>query len=264
MQTHNLETYPVTWIDDMRRRWFLAAKESRLGGTVKVIAQLFCAALLTILGLATLVSETSEAAEEVFDRSSIVLAQFADNGARADQISVHDLLDIEVFNVPDLSTTLEVANTGTINYPLLGEIHVAGKTARQLEQDLAARLGADYLQNPQVSVYVKESKSKNITIFGAVKKPGIYPLSTKTSLLQALAIAGDLGDTAENTVLILRQAGRKQSAAKFDVKAIKSGKMADPTLRAGDRVVVGESAIKKSYNFLLKTLPVLARFAIFL
>jgi len=81
---------------------------------------------------------------------------------------------------------------------------------------------------------------------------------------RTLAIAGDLGDSAETTVLILRNAGKKQSAAKFDVKAIKSGKMADPTLRAGDRVVVGESAIKKSYNFLLKTLPVLARFAIFL
>jgi protein involved in polysaccharide export with SLBB domain len=80
---------------------------------------------------------------------------------------------------------------------------------------------------------------------------------------QALAIAGDLGDDAENTILISRNAGKKQSAAKFDAGAIKSGKMADATLRAGDRVVVEESAIKKSYNFLLKTIPVLARFAIF-
>jgi polysaccharide export outer membrane protein len=213
---------------------------------------------------AALLGKASEAAEGPVDRSGVILAQFANSGTRADQIGVHDLLDIEVFNVPDLSTTLQVADTGTINYPLLGEIHVAGKTARQVEQDLTARLGADYLQNPQVSVFVKESNSRNITVSGAVKNPGVYPLTTKTSLLQALAIAGDLGDSAENTVLILRQAGQKQSAAKFDVRAIKSGKMADPTLRAGDRIVVGESAIKKSYNFLLKTIPVLARFAIFL
>jgi polysaccharide export outer membrane protein len=226
--------------------------------------QIFCAVLLISLVFTAPFIVTTQAAEVSLGRTGIVLAQSSGGGTRADQIGVHDLLQIEVFNVPDLSTTLQVADTGTINYPLLGEISVAGKTAREVEQDLAAKLGAEYLQNPQVSVFVKESNSRNITISGAVKKPGVYPLTSQTSLLQAIAIAGDLGDAAENTVLILRQAGRKQSAAKFDVKAIKSGKMADPFLRAGDRIVVGESAIKKSYNFLLKTIPVLARFAIFL
>lgn len=256
----------MTSSDSTHRRSQLSNITKRGLGALMLTAvvQRFCVVLIASLAWSTSFGSASQAAEEPFGSRGVILAQFSNGGARADQIGVHDLLEIEVFNVSELSTTLQVADTGTINYPLLGEIHVAGKTARQVEQDLTARLGADYLQNPQVSVYVKENNSRNITISGAVKKPGIYPITTKTSLLQALAIAGDLGDTAENTVLVLRQAGRKQSAAKFDVAAIKSGKMADPTLKAGDRVVVGESAIKKSYNFFLKTLPVLARFAIFL
>lgn len=192
-----------------------------------------------------------------------MLAQFSGGGVSAYQIGAQDLLEITVFNVPELSKTLQVADTGTINFPLLGEVPVAGKTARQVEQDLTARLGADYLQNPQVTVYVKENNSRNITISGAVKKPGVYPLTTRTSLLQAIAIAEGFGESAESTVLVLRGTGRKQSAAKFDIAAIQSGRMADPTLQAGDRVVVGESAIKKGFNTFLKAVPMIGTFALF-
>ena len=83
-----------------------------------------------------------------------------------------DILDISVFQVPDLTKSVQVSGTGTINLPLVGEIAVAGRTAQEVERDLTSRLGAKYLQNPQVTVYVKDYNSQRVTITGAVNKPG--------------------------------------------------------------------------------------------
>lgn len=68
------------------------------------------------------------------------------------EIGPQDVLDISVFKVPELSKSVQVADTGTINLPLLGEVVADGRTARQLERELTAQLGAKYLQNPQVTV----------------------------------------------------------------------------------------------------------------
>ena len=69
------------------------------------------------------------------------------------KIGAMDVLDISVFQVPELTKSVQVADTGTINLPLIGEVVVAGKTAQQVERDLTTKLGAKYLQNPQVTVY---------------------------------------------------------------------------------------------------------------
>ena len=71
----------------------------------------------------------------------------------------------------------------------MGEVQVLGKTPQQVERDLTARLGAKYLQNPQVTVYVKEYNSQQVTVEGAVQKPGVFPIKGKTSLLQIIAMA---------------------------------------------------------------------------
>ena len=89
------------------------------------------------------------------------------------KIGAMDVLDISVFQVPELTKSVQVADTGTINLPLVGEIAVVGKTPQQVERDLIARLGAKYLQNPQVTVYVKEYNSQQVTISGEIKKPGV-------------------------------------------------------------------------------------------
>jgi polysaccharide export outer membrane protein len=79
----------------------------------------------------------------------------ATRGNSAYKIGPLDVLDVAVFQVPDLTKSVQVADTGTIHYPLVGEVQAAGKTARQLEDDLAKRLGAKYLQSPQVTVFVQ-------------------------------------------------------------------------------------------------------------
>ena len=80
------------------------------------------------------------------------------------KIGAMDVLDISVFQVPELTKSVQVADTGTINLPLLGEVEVAGRTAQQVERDLTTKLGAKYLQNPQVTVFVKEYNSHQVTI----------------------------------------------------------------------------------------------------
>jgi polysaccharide export outer membrane protein len=179
------------------------------------------------------------------------------------RIGALDVLDISVFQVPDLSKSVQVSDTGTINLPLLGEVLVAGKTAREVERDLTAKLGAKYLQNPQVTVYVKEYNSSQVTVEGAVKKPGVIPLKGRTSLLQLIAMADGFDPNSDWTVLILRQSNGKRAAARFDVDEIQKGRAEDPTLQSGDVIVAGSSAIKSGFNTVLKALPVAGLFAFF-
>jgi polysaccharide export outer membrane protein len=181
--------------------------------------------------------------------------------AGAYRIGPLDVLDISVFQVPELTKSVQVADTGTINLPLVGEVSVAGKTAQQVERDLTAKLGAKYLQNPQVTVYVKEYNSQQVTIEGAIQKPGVFPLKGKTSLLQLIALANGFDPNSDWTVLVLRQSNGKKSAAKFDVDAIQKGRAEDPLLQSGDIVVAGSSAIKAGFSNILKALPVAGLFA---
>jgi polysaccharide export outer membrane protein len=177
-------------------------------------------------------------------------------------IGAQDVLDISVFQVPELTKSVQVSDTGTINLPLVGEVFVVGKTPQQVERELTAKLGAEYLQNPQVTVYVKEYNSQTVTIDGAIKKPGVFPVKGRTSLLQLIAMADGFQPDSDWTVLILRQSGGKKSAAKFDVNAIQKGQADDPVLQPGDVVVAGSSAIKKGWNTILKALPIAGLFSI--
>ena len=177
------------------------------------------------------------------------------------RIGAMDVLDISVFQVPELTKSVQVADTGTINLPLVGEVMVAGKTAQQVEHDLTAKLGAEYLQDPQVTVYVKEYNSQQVTIQGEVKKPGAFPLKGKTSLLQLIALAGGFEANSDSTVLLLRQTNGKRSAATFDVSAIQKGRADDPLLQSGDNIIAGKSAIKAGFNAILKALPIAGLFS---
>jgi polysaccharide export outer membrane protein len=173
-----------------------------------------------------------------------------------------DILDITVFNVPELSKTVQIAQTGTINLPLIGETPAAGKTTQELERTLTAKLGAQYLQNPQVTVLVKEYNSQKVTVSGAVRKPGVYAITSRTSLMQIVAMAGDFENVSDSTVLILRTTDGKRLAAKFDVSAIQAGRASDPNIQAGDMVIAGTSAIKSGFNYILKAIPIAGLWAV--
>jgi polysaccharide export outer membrane protein len=172
-----------------------------------------------------------------------------------------DVLEISVFKVPELSKSVQVADTGTINLPLLGDVRAAGKTASEIEKDLTQQLGAKYLKSPQVTVYVKEHNSQRVTIEGAVKKPGVYPIPGTLSLLQLVATAEGLDkDFYSKDVTVFRTVEGNRTSQVYDVDAIREGKAFDPQLRQGDFVVVDTSAAKSTFQNTLKIVPAAAAF----
>jgi polysaccharide export outer membrane protein len=124
-----------------------------------------------------------------------------------------DVINIDVFNVPELSKTVRVANDGQITLPLIGRVQAAGLTAEQLRQELAEKWGENYLQDPQVTVFVSEFKAKPVSVIGAVERPGLYPLTGQRTLIEMLSMAGGFGkkntSPAGRTVLITRKGGFK-------------------------------------------------------
>lgn len=159
------------------------------------------------------------------------------------RIGAEDLLEVQVFGVDQLSRTVRVNSQGFISLPLIGTLAVGGMTAQEAESVVAARLATDYLQNPQVSLFIKEFTTQRVTIEGAVNKPGIYPLRGETTLLRSLAIAGGQGSLSDmSEVMLFRaDASGKRVAASYDVEAIRRGELEDPAVQNDDLIVVNRS-----------------------
>jgi polysaccharide export outer membrane protein len=121
------------------------------------------------------------------------------------QIGAKDLLEISVFEVPELNITVRVSENGMISLPLLGEVQTAGLNRADLEKRIAAMLEKNFLKNAQVTIFIKEFQSKKVSIMGAVKTPGMLDLIGRQSLLQVISMAGGLSGEASDTVVIFRQ-----------------------------------------------------------
>ena len=189
------------------------------------------------------------------------IAAIATPGSASYLIGPQDMLEVTVFKVKDLSSVVQVSEAGSINLPLVGNIPASGRTAHQLEQELTSTLGAKYLQNPQVNVLVKEYNSQRVTLEGGgVKKPGVYPLKGRMTLLQVIATAEGLTDIADSQVAIFRQKNGKRVAARFDVSAIRTGDIEDPPIQAGDVIVATTSATKEAFNNVMKAVPLVSVF----
>jgi polysaccharide export outer membrane protein len=119
-----------------------------------------------------------------------------------------DVIDIEVFDVKELSREVRVSQTGTIGIPLVPvRLHVAGLTEVQAERKIAEVLEAHGLvSHPEVSLSVKERKSKPITVVGAVPHPMVYQAGRPVTLLEVLAEAGGVAGDAGDTVIVARPA----------------------------------------------------------
>jgi len=120
-----------------------------------------------------------------------------------------DEIDIDVFDVPELKQTVRVAADGKISVPLIGRVPAAGLTPEQLRQELEEKWGEDYLQDPQVSVFVKEFKARPVSVIGAAGKPGLYYLKGPRNLIEVLSMAGGVGKASSSgrTVIITRKGG---------------------------------------------------------
>ncbi|WGS03063.1 polysaccharide export protein (plasmid) [Bradyrhizobium sp. ISRA443] len=180
------------------------------------------------------------------------------------RIGALDVLEISVFEVPNLSKSVQVNGSGQIAFPLIGSVPAAGKTTAELKAELEKRLGAKYLQSPQVDVAIKHSPSQRVTVEGAVRQPGIFPLVGEMTLSQTIALARGFDETAEeHGVLVFRRVNGKKNVASFDLTAIQKGQATDPVLQGGDIVVVDQSGLKAAWAGLRSALPVATGVATF-
>ncbi len=183
-----------------------------------------------------------EAAEEAQIAAAVQQSQTKTQDYR---LSGADLLQITVFGEKDMDRQARVGQTGTISYPLIGEVKVGGLTVPQAEDAIAKKL-REYLRDPQVTIFIKEYGNKKVFVFGQVQKPGAIELPTETSMtvLEAVSQAGGFTQiAAPDRTRVIRLVNGKSESFTIEVSAItkRGEKDKDMTLKPNDIVFVPES-----------------------
>jgi polysaccharide biosynthesis/export protein len=134
--------------------------------------------------------------------SDVVAAQ---NSSRL-RLSIGDLIEVSVYNVPELSTKARVGNSGDIYLPLIDYVHVGDLTVEQAQTLIQKRLeDGGFVRNAHVTIFLEESSSQGVTILGEVAKPGIYPAVGDRKLYDLISAAGGFTASAGRKVSIIRQ-----------------------------------------------------------
>lgn len=171
-------------------------------------------------------------------------------------LGADDLLEISVFQVDELSGRERVNADGYIRLPLLGNVEVAGQTRSQAEDYIAGLYSKDLLQNAQVNVDIVEYAGRQVTVLGAVERPGVYAIVGPTTLLAALALAGGPDELADpDEIIVFRGTGEGEiTGYKVSLNSITAGEKSDPTILGNDRIVVPESGSRSFVQGLSDTL----------
>ena len=158
------------------------------------------------------------------------------------QIGIGDLIQIEVYDEPDLTKEVRVLTDGHISLPLLGSLKVAGLTVGELEEEVTRLLAEKYLVNPQVTVIVKEFS--RVFVMGEVKSPGSFPIYGKLTVIEAITLAGGFTEVANpSKVKVIREESDREVSFEVDMKKFteKGDTSQDKELQANDRVIVPRS-----------------------
>jgi len=170
-----------------------------------------------------------------------------------------DTIQIDVFNVPDLSREMQVDASGRIAMPLIGTIDARGKTAQELAAAVGAALRGRYVRNPEVTVNIKSSVSQVVTLDGQVVEPGLYPVTNQMTLMRAVASAKGLTEFArQDDVVILRTVDGRKMAGLYNIAAIRRGAYDDPAVYANDVIIVGDSPQRRLFRDFVSLAPLLA------
>jgi polysaccharide biosynthesis/export protein len=155
------------------------------------------------------------ASTDAADLNRKIFTRITPPAAEADlPLGSGDLIEVSVFDVPEFSNLrVRIPVGGTVTLPLIGAIAAAGLTPVELEKEIRTRLQQEYMNNPQVSVFVTEQKSQRVSVIGAVRSGGVYLLTGRVRLVDALAMAGGLADDAGQTLYLIRRGLAEPSAA---------------------------------------------------
>jgi polysaccharide export outer membrane protein len=170
-----------------------------------------------------------------------------------------DTIQVDVFNVPELSREIQVDASGRISMPLIGTMDAAGLTSSELASEIKKALHNGYVRDPDVTINIKSSVSQVVTIDGQVVEPGLYPVTNQMTLLRALASAKGFTEFARaRDVVILRTVDGRHMAGLYNVADIRRGAYDDPPIYAGDVIVVGDSPQRRMFRDIVAVSPILA------
>ena len=160
------------------------------------------------------------------------------------QLGVGDEFELRVYYEDALSGAFTVASDGTINYPHLGRIQVAGMTCAEIEDYVTAGLEEGVLRSPSVSCTITEYKSKQIYVFGEVQNPGSFAYRSEISIIEAFALAGGFSERANtNDTKLTRVVDGREIQIEIPMQDIVEGRQQNIQLLPGDVIYVPESAI---------------------
>lgn len=162
------------------------------------------------------------------------------------RLTALDVIEVEVFQEPELSKKFKVSSQGTINYPLLGSVSVTNLTVMETEAKITKLLGENYLVDPRVNVIISSTASRRVNIFGEVKQPGTFSISTDEpfTLLATLSKAGGFTDIADiKKVRIVRRKLGEEEIIRINVNDLINGRkgIKDIPLMNGDIITVPET-----------------------
>jgi polysaccharide export outer membrane protein len=209
-------------------------------GTLKVFVP---GLVLVLVGLLPGFAQSTQS-EKVVTANSSAQSDAAPSGKPNDAnfiIGNDDVLAISVWKEPELTKAVPVRSDGKISLPLVGEMQAAGRTPLQLEESITAKL-KDFITSPEVTVIVQEVKSRKYNILGEVAKPGSFPLTATTTIMDAIATSGGFKDFAKKTgVYILRKGpDGHETRLNFNYKDFIKGKNTNQniTLEPNDTIIV--------------------------
>lgn len=182
-----------------------------------------------------------------------------DSGYR---ITPMDTLAVRVFGMNDITGDYQVDLRGNVSLPLIGDVTAMNLTPVELDELLTRKYGEKYLENPDISVGIKQSAGRNVTVDGAVNKGGMFPVIGPMTLMQAVALAGGVDEDTANPkrVAVFRTINGQRQAAAFDLVSIRRGEMSDPPIYSGDIIVVDGSSIKETQKKIFQAFPLLTIF----
>jgi polysaccharide export outer membrane protein len=181
--------------------------------------------------------------------AGFLLALAAGAWAQAEKLGIGDAVRVTVFQQPDLTTEARINERGSIPLPLIGEVKVGGLSQAEAAAKIAASLkDGKYLKDPQVALAVTTVRSRQVSVLGAVARPGRYPLDdTSSQLSDVIAAAGGITAAGADTVLVIRD-GKEQRVPAIGKNFVLKGGETINVERAPVFYIHGEVARSGAYR----------------
>ena len=168
-------------------------------------------------------------------------------GAEADttlRLGVGDLLEVSVYNVPELTSKARVSNNGDVYLPLVGYVHVEGLTTDEAQGVIEKKLSdGGFVKGPHVTVFVDQYASQGASVLGEVARPGVYPILGQVRLFDLISAAGGLTDKAGNSVTITRRSQPDKPVSLALARNLSDSPQANIEMSPGDTVVVRKADV---------------------